>query len=521
MANKKQLRGRKVEIEVSISSVKKYVGGSGPPMQKLYLVPPRDSTAYIVSRHILPPLKDTTPDTRRLPYYLIGWTDEPVAKLLIPCNRALEYVSPAEIEQWEAADYERRLKEKEKEAATAKKVGRPRKKPQSPSLEVAVPDDALELAKRVGGPSLSTPQKRRHRDLDEDAGESSNLDAGNSSHGESDEAAIQRQILAEDGVAEDDAGYPDDTDQDSVDQPHLPAPSTAPFRSAKLAQDSSRASNSTPGPSDGPPAASRNKPITTTSVIPHRPPTIPMIHPAFLQNPQPKKTPKYPLSKSKPAKTPVQQTSTTTKGFTPIASSKPQRVLSQPSTPASGSGVLSDASIKRKRESSKKSPVGQPKEKRVKPENGKRKGKKRADSEEPDPNLFADNDVWVVKELLDDRYVYQKGVKVHYYLVSWEGNWPPDQNPTWEPAENIQDDNLIAEYRRRKKAGLLKPDKSQTTLLSYLTTPQYSNVAEAFEGDIHDQEKPVTTGIESDSDESDEEGLLVTEGKHIDGQDRA
>jgi hypothetical protein len=174
--------------------------------------------------------------------------------------------------------------------------------------------------------------------------------------------------------------------------------------------------------------------------------------------------------------------------------------------------MLSDASAKRKRESSGK---GKPKEKKAKT-NGKGRGKKRANSEEPDTNDFVEHDVWVVKELLDDRYVYDKGTKVHMYLVNWEGDWPADQNPTWEPAENIRDNNLIAEYRRRKRAGLLKPGKSQKTLLSYLTTPQYSNVAEAFEGDIHQQEKPVATGIESDSDEPDEEEeFLVADAARI------
>ncbi|KAK4454555.1 hypothetical protein QBC34DRAFT_392015 [Podospora aff. communis PSN243] len=507
MANKKALRARKVEIEIPISSVKRYVGGSGPPMQKLYLVPPRDSTAYIITRHILPPLKDTTPTIQRLPYYLIGWADKPGAKTLIPCHRALEYVSPAEIEQWEAADYERRLQEKEQKAATVKKVGRPRKKQASPTPAVTVTEDTLELAKRVAGPSLSTPQKRRHQDLyDEDAGQSSNLEAGDSS-GESDEAAVQRQLLGEGGLPRVDAGYADDTDQDSVDQ----LPSTAPSRPANLAQSSSRASSSAPISRAVPPALPHTKPTVR--------PAVPMIHPAFLQNPHikaPKSTPQP--SKSQPAKTAIQPTITMTKGFTPIASSKSQRVLSRPSTPATGgSGALSDASTKRKRETFKNSPATQPKEKKFKTGNGngKSKGKKGADSKEPDPNVFEDNDVWVVKELLDDRYVHQKGTKVHYYLVNWEGNWPPDQNPTWEPAENIQDDNLIAEYRRRKKAGLLRPDKSQTTLLSFLTTPQYSNVAEAFEGDIHDQGKPVKGGVESDSDESDEEEeLLVTDGTH-------
>lgn len=577
MANKKGIRRlRKVEIEVPIPSVKQYVGGSGPPMQKLYLVPPRDSTAYIIDRYILPPLKDTTPLTRRIPYYYIGWTDKPLAKTLIPCNRALEYVSPAEIEQWEADDYERRLEEKAQGITSEPKkipgkVGRPRKKPveTSPAPVVTTTEDALVLARRVTGPSLSTPQKRRFREPDEeDPGESSNMD--------SDEAAIQRQIHQEGrGTLSGGAGtgYADDTDHDadSVDQ----IPSMLSFRPTPRVEDSSRTSSATPVPSGAPVqppvrALSRASSPTRGSrglkPLPAvKPPTIPSgataqgpssaatqlrIHPSFLQNPWSQasrnsqnvvgasshragdglqrigengfqvKTVTKPKPRPQPAniQKAVQQPILPT-GFTPIAASRP-RVRSRPSTPAGpaqagtgGSGMLSDASAKRKRESSHKKPtVGQPKEKKAKT-NGKGKGKKRAESEEEDPNAIED-DVWVVKELLGDRYVNEKGSKVHQYLVNWEGDWPADQNPTWEPAANIRDDNLIAEYRRRKKAGLLKPDKSQKTLMSFFTTPQYSNVAEAFEGDVHEQEKRPATGIESDSDESDEEKLLVTDPAH-------
>ncbi|KAK0657058.1 hypothetical protein B0T16DRAFT_400814 [Cercophora newfieldiana] len=553
MANKKGLRApRKVEIEIPIPSVKKYVGGSGPPMQKLYLVPPRDSTAYIIDRFILPLLKDTTPETRRLPYYYIGWTDEPVAKTLVPCNRALEYVSPAEIERWEDADYERRLQEKEQEAAgLATKPagrGRPRKKrpEDTPPPSVAASDDALVLAKRLAGPSLSTPQKTRHQELFEE-------DAGGSSNVESDEA-VQRQIRQEQGSASGDAGYADISDHDSVDQ--LPA-----ARTISLVEDSSRASSTTPVPSDAslqpqprslfsvharktlkkPPALSA-KPVETP--IPP-PPVVPTIHPAFLQSPltRPSQTPSQPSSQKgedipptkpksamKPKSTPqpvqkkatVQQTILSMTGFTPIASGKPHpRVSSQLSTPAastpagtSGSGMISGASTKRKRDTSAKKVVpGQPKGKKAKT-NGKGKGKKRADSEEADTNDFLDPDVWAVKELLDDRYVYVEGVKIHEYLVNWEGNWPPGDNPTWESIENIRDKGLIVEYQRRKKAGLLKPDKSQRTLPSYMTMPQYSNVAEAFEGDIHDQENPASAGAESDSDEAKDEEFLVTDSKH-------
>ena len=90
------------------------------------------------------------------------------------------------------------------------------------------------------------------------------------------------------------------------------------------------------------------------------------------------------------------------------------------------------------------------------------------------------------------------------YLVLWAGEWPEDQNPTWEPAENVQDQALISRYHKKKKAGLLKPSqKTQKTLHRYLAGAKYSSVAEAFEGGI-DEQTGYTTGMESDADLPDE-----------------
>jgi len=126
-----------------------------------------------------------------------------------------------------------------------------------------------------------------------------------------------------------------------------------------------------------------------------------------------------------------------------------------------------------------------------------------------DDDSDADDNVWKVKALLDDRYDHTKEGKVHMFLVDWVG----DYDPTWEPKENIQDDNLISEYQRRKRAGLTQPDKSQRSMLSYLSKSPFANVNDAFEGNIVDSNKAPTVGTRSDRSHSGDELLVVDQSK--------
>ncbi|RWA06118.1 hypothetical protein EKO27_g8997, partial [Xylaria grammica] len=44
---------------------------------------------------------------------------------------------------------------------------------------------------------------------------------------------------------------------------------------------------------------------------------------------------------------------------------------------------------------------------------------------------------WEVKRLEGDKVVEVGGEPIRYFKVRWEGDWPADQNPTWEPEANI------------------------------------------------------------------------------------
>ena len=69
----------------------------------------------------------------------------------------------------------------------------------------------------------------------------------------------------------------------------------------------------------------------------------------------------------------------------------------------------------------------------------------------PPPIITDDGDVvFEVDQLIDSRTRMQGRRRITEYLVSWQG-YPPEHD-TWEPASNINDPELIAEYLARKRA---------------------------------------------------------------------
>lgn len=520
---------RKTTIEIPLPSVRKYVPGSGPPPPRISLAPPRDSTAYIIDQFVLPADKDTTLASRRVIHYHIGFADLPAVKLLIPCNKVLDYVSPRELEDWEYNNLEtkeeeraRRLAEKQRAGPPKKKPGRP---PRVPMDDVGVSglsaaDETLLLAQEVAGPSLSTPQKRKmHRLLDEEE------DNGDTSNVESDDAAIRRQLHGEPEYAGMGSEGDLETDSESVDQ--LPsrydsAGVDTPTRAGSMVPPSrsliSKSVAATPlkrGSSIGSPAAYPTLPPSNAST-----PGAGQIHPAWAnafghstRSEQPASsgfsgdlskhhgTPWSQLAKAQQLRT---STSTARAAFVPHPGRDHKVADSRLSTPGSvtSSAVASNTSASKRK---------------VRPLNGngtvsqaqqqgmKRRKVKQEQMEE------APADEFEVKDLLDDQWFIENGVRVHKYLVLWVGDWPEDQNPTWEPAANIQNQDLIDRYEKKKKAGFLKPvKKTQQTMHHYLVGRRYSSVAEAFEDGIHEQTAAVVRDADTDTDPPNET-FLVTE----------
>lgn len=195
-------RRRRDSFEIQIPLRRRFVPGTAPPTYPLSLLPPHDSDAFIVDK-LVTPLGALQPGARRILSYLISWPDFSSARVTVPANRILDYVSPRELEDWEYRNSEK-LEEEEFEEQTKlaileslgqmpedttmkekKRRGRPpgaRAQPEEPPPE---PDELAETAvpSRAAGPSLSTPKKRPWRDLAPGVDES-----------ETDEFALYQQL---------------------------------------------------------------------------------------------------------------------------------------------------------------------------------------------------------------------------------------------------------------------------------------------------------------------------------------
>lgn len=539
---------RKTTIEIPIPSVRKYIGGSGPPLAKISLVPPRDTTAYIIDQFVLPTPANTTKDSRRLIHYHIGFTDLPAAKILVPCNKVLDYVSPRELEDWEYQNFDRRMEErarelerqndkkaKAKSSATGvgkKPAGKPpkvKKDETTPSPSGSPKGDALALAKQVAGPSLSTPQKRNLGDVvvEEDGDEEEDF-RDTASNLDSDDAAIQMQLQKEAEVDE-----ATDLGLESVDRLALP------FEPSR-GDSSSRASSLAPAPREVPssrevqgpreiqPPRQVLPPLREIPSLPRTQPTRPKatpipppepwkkqgnIHSAWAQSIRLPSSPNGIAGSSAKTSTPIHPmyqrdlkqsqsksrsvVSTSSSGVRPPSYSKDGITAPQALAPVqtiARPGVVSNWGSINKRKTPPSSSASSSATTSIEPPNKvpKTTTSMQKKSEKKKPQKEADADEWEVKELLDDGWIFENGVNVHKYLVLWVGDWPEGQNPTWEPEGNIGDRKLIKLYEKKKKQKKMTTDgptsaskKSQKTLDQYLTLRSpYSSVAEAFEGDL-------------------------------------
>lgn len=115
------------------------------------------------------------------------------------------------------------------------------------------------------------------------------------------------------------------------------------------------------------------------------------------------------------------------------------------------------------------------------------------DAADPAVGLVQEPQDYVVKRLEGDSILDG----VHWFKVRWEGNWPPDQNPTWEPKDNISA-KLVKEYLNRKAKREAEKSSKNNTLNAKSSGPKkhkekrqsslaewakrYNSVSEAFEG---------------------------------------
>lgn len=521
----------------------RYQRGSGPPSQPVDLRLVDDSTAFIVDKVILPLTELGDPRQRRA-HYIIGWPDLPAARPVVDCAKALEYVAPYVTEKWEHEDFLRREAKKEQaeteaalaavaEAIAAEKgkavVGaklpnakkkRGRKPKSARAQQVRPPTPQLDseqeelLAKRRQGPSLSTPQKKKSRIAELEA----EMETGPLDHSDEDaesEEEIRRQLENEHLGGADDMNLL----QAGTGAPNIaslcragsvtPAAleDTVPLKQNKASikvshppGPSSQQQNSSYSMTRDPPQA--QKPVSTTPIpLPQRPGFSstsnvmaahrPSAAPAIKLRTTPMQDQKWNMDVVQAASPSnvAYPFNGSHGGFTPTNSFTPMRAyFPHPSKrPAEESPLAGDnnegtpSSAKVRKHHKKKAPKPLPPPPPSEPAAKELSNVPQAEQE------------YVVKRLEDDSIVDG----IHYFQVRWEGDWPPDQNPTWEPRENISAD-LVKVYLKRKaekarhipasaRKGLGsskgKPEeKRQSTLNQWASKFNYSSVSEAFEG---------------------------------------
>ncbi|KAG9258895.1 uncharacterized protein F5Z01DRAFT_8270 [Emericellopsis atlantica] len=94
---------------------------------------------------------------------------------------------------------------------------------------------------------------------------------------------------------------------------------------------------------------------------------------------------------------------------------------------------------------------------------------------------------WVVKEILDDEtYQVEDRGLVRYFKVRWEGDWPPDQNPTWEPEDNLPA-QLVKNYFKMDYSRLppaARKRRRERALLRASGSAHFVSVRDAFAGEL-------------------------------------
>lgn len=529
-----------LHFDIPIRPLLRFDPSRRPPCVDLQLK--RDTDAFIVDKIVLPlePFTEPGDPRQRRVYYIIAWPDLRAARPIVDAIKILDYVSPRELEDWEYRDALRRVK-KDKEAgseAAAVKKGRvtevgvpdgkkkPGRKPKNAMRAQVRPptpkldsDEEKMLARKKQGPSLSTPRNSRISRLESDL---DLLDSEDVSADDPD-VDIQRQLEAE-ATSRNSGGRYGQYDRPMIflgsKNPASSSGDSSPpgrARSRSLKSSSLHKASSAVKASPTPPLSQRRptpkhaqailvssnyKPTSSTPVPLPRQPSFPPKTKAPSSVTEAKDIPNSGLASrdqaylsshsSRPLATEHAPRSNTHSSHSPTPESRggfvpanryippgghfqrPPKRLVEDSTEGGGSPEATSVSARPKQKRKKKQPkLSQPLTGRECPDEVVIKA-------EPEQE-------WVVKRLEGDQILDG----VHYFKVRWEGDWPPEQNPTWEPQDNISS-ALVKRYLKRRaereaakpqyKKPKTKPSEGgkQQTLVQW--AKKYASVSEAFEG---------------------------------------
>ncbi|KAG6199530.1 hypothetical protein E4U35_006634 [Claviceps purpurea] len=473
---------------VAIRSRPRYIPGTGPALQPPRLLPLAASTGYIIER-ILLPSPGLAADGRPLPKrmtYIVGWRDLPAASLRVPAMDILDYVSQRTLEEWEE-----RLEDEmdEHRQHLDEKVGRWGEQKVSPGMRRRPPAHtaieqpaAIEIESEsesesgtgsgVGshakshGMSLSTPRKRRRADFPVSSDEDSN----------SPTKQLNRELLGNSDGGEN--MMPDNI----VDRRQGKTMEVAVDRDLKRRDDVAMARNTplrivTPVPL--PPLITCNSSSTTTNnnINTTRESNANIhningsIHTRTASNS--KRTAMdsgtASLPKSPPKKEKKQKVMHSGEGGTLsqknasfLANVAIDNAIQQLPTRGSSRG-------RRKQPTSTNQPPAASAHTHRRSEliETRKKTQRTTPPPPPSPQMpppsinpsshEADDSAWEV-ERLEDMAIYhiENHGLIRYFLVRWVGDWPTEQNPSWEPEHNLHPD-LVRNYTKlgkKKRAKL-------------------------------------------------------------------
>ncbi|KAF4455510.1 hypothetical protein F53441_2172 [Fusarium austroafricanum] len=521
----KPKKHRRSRLEVHLKSCpKEYVPGSGPPLQPIGLLPPKDSTAYILERIILPS-KGLAADGKPLPRrmtYIVSWTDLPAAQRLVPAMDILDWVSPRALEEWEFANTEDQLEQemaqKKKtdnqpgeapgEAPKPKRRGRPPKHSKIETAVVAVDEEAVPMK---GAMIIKTPTKNRLKDFEGLSDEEANSARQSQWETVGDSVDTDEQGLYEQGMAVEDfesafAETPMDTLRGSAVE----------SRVSKKNHHTGKQFESFP--STG--SSSRQSTPKITSIRPKH---------------ATKQTFRIPLKKGSSFN--VNELLSGAQATDSISDWSPQG-----SVTCSNSGVetpdpeseTATAQLMAEAVSLQKKIMKKPKSKTSTPKPAKPVSQETPIIEDVEPSKETDSKEtdWEVKGIEGMEWYDVEGVGlVRYFKVRWEGDWPSDQNPSWEPESNLPGDLVRNYLKSRKRKRSDKPVKKppapkeshvapsytpkkksmkQTTLSWGIPTRKFKSVSEAFAGGEEDElGMPIANEVPNEEDDDDE--LFIVE----------
>ncbi|KLU84485.1 hypothetical protein MAPG_03526 [Magnaporthiopsis poae ATCC 64411] len=488
-----------------------YVPGSGPPSGKIRLMPETDdSTGYIVDKLVLPAGPIDDPTVQRRMYYIVSWTDIPLARVAVDCSKALEYLTPRCIEDWEYEDCLRREREKQEAALEAIKNAPVRKKPGRPPKnriladadKVQAEEEALRSSQpSASGPSLSSPQKVRATGLvSRDVGDGENdrldsdgeaveyydeedMDVDDDEDEDEDEDDLLQQVLLEQAQRN---ARADELDDDYNDYDQLadgrtvvrlddaPVSQQLPARAVKSQLASGYAS--TPIPASVAPSPSATASAKKQDGGTGRGPGARSLPPPEVAARARARQQQEPAAASSSAKALPQlryAMDDTDDGDNALSASAPARSPSPKYTGKGKQPVYAARDEESNRTNKGKEParpisqtpiplpsyVSAPSlsNKNVTPTNEARgKGGPAASllATEAPPELSIDGETFYEIERLEGvQFKDIDGVGSLFFLVRWKGDWGEGENPTWEPEENLEPSLVKRFLRARRKAA--------------------------------------------------------------------